>query len=100
MRDGLKNRIKFNPENPSRANLIKHYPSSKMTFNKRKANGNCISNVCIKNTAQPSRKYYAPFRQPVKGYRRETNNAKAGSNGYNNIDNPNCFTTTEIYKDS
>ena len=107
MRDGLKKRIRFNPENPSRLNYIKNDYIARNTFNKRVAeplycapNGNC-SNVqdasgfwiSTFQTGQESRRhYYAPFRQPVKGYRKTTDCSGTANN--------NCMFTTEIYKDT
>ena len=105
MRDGLKKRIQFNPSNPSRLNYIKNYYIAKNTFNSRIGNPNCFSNGCAnvqdasgfwvgskQQNQQTSRNYYAPFRQPVKGYRKTIDCSGTADN--------NCMFTTEIYKDT
>lgn len=106
MRDGLKNRIRgTQPTNT--LSMIKKEFTSKNSLNKKIStkycapNGNCsnmrdsdgfwISND--QTTQLESRAYYAPFRQPLKGYRKTLNCSANNSNNQ-------CFTTTEIYKDT
>lgn len=112
MRKGLKDRIKFNPSNPSRMNVIKTDYLSRNSFNKRIGNSHCVSNGCSnvqdasgfwigphQQNLQTSRQYYAPFRQPVKGYRKTlycmTPDGIIDFSG--NVRG--CYTTTEVYKD-
>ena len=111
MRQGLKNRIKFDPNNPTRMSMIKTDYLQRNSFNSRIPNGNCAPTSGCSNVQDASgfwigtnqtnletqRKYYAPFRQPVKGYRKTLY-------GWNNglpfqATNRGCLTTTEIYKD-
>ena len=112
MRKGLKDRIKFNPSNPSRMNVIKTDYLSRNSFNKRIGNIHCVSNGCS-NVQDASgfwigpnqqdlltkRQYYAPFRQPVKGWRKTlycmTDEGVTDFSG--NVRG--CYTTTEVYKD-
>jgi len=112
MRQGLKNRIKFNPSNPPRMNVIKTDYLSRNSFNKRISNPNCVSNGCSnvqdasgfwigqhQQNLQTSRQYYAPFRQPVKGYRK-TLYCMTQDGIYDFSGNVRgCYNTTEIYKD-
>ncbi len=105
MRDGLKKRIQFNPSNPSRLNYSRNDYIARNSFNSRIGNPNCFSNGCSnvqdasgywvgnkQQNQQTSRNYYAPFRQPVKGYRKILDCSGTASN--------NCMFTTEIYKDT
>ena len=114
MRQGLKNRIKFDPSNPSRMNRIKTDYIARNSFNRRIPNPHCAPNGGCGNVQdasgfwigsnqtyqQTKRQYYAPFRQPVKGYRKTlycstldgTTDFKKHRRG--------CLTTTEIYKDN
>ena len=105
MRDGLKKRIQFNPSNPSRLNSSRNDYIARNSFNSRIGNPNCFSNGCAnvqdasgywvgstQQNQQTSRNYYAPFRQPVKGYRKTIDCSGTAIN--------NCMTTTEIYKDT
>ena len=110
MRQGLKNRIKFDPSNPPRMNKIKTDYLSKNSFNTRVKDTYCVSNGACSNNKdangrwtgvsqkqqQTQRKYYAPFRQPLKGYRK-TLNSQGVIPGEGNS---NCWSTTEIYKDT
>tara|TARA_B110000858_G_scaffold16174_1_gene16330 strand:- start:221 stop:1327 length:1107 start_codon:yes stop_codon:yes gene_type:complete len=110
MRQGLKNRIKFDPSNPPRMNKIKTDYLSKNSFNARVKDTYCVSNGACSNNKdangrwtgvsqkqqQTQRKYYAPFRQPLKGYRK-TLNSQGVIPGEGNS---NCWSTTEIYKDT
>ena len=112
MRKGLKDRIKFNPSNPSRMNVIKTDYLQRSSFNKRIGNSNCVSNGCSnvqdasgfwigtnQQNLQTSRQYYAPFRQPVKGWRKTlyciTLDGVTDFSG--NVRG--CYSTTEVYKD-
>ena len=110
MRQGLKNRIKFDPSNPPRMNNIKTDYLSKNSFNTRVKDTYCAPNGSCSNNRdasgnyigvnqkqqQTQRKYYAPFRQPLKGYRK-TSNCQDVIPGEGNS---NCWSTTEIYKDT
>ena len=110
MRQGLKNRIKFDPSNPPRMNKIKTDYLSKNSFNTRVKDtycaptGSCSNNKdangnwtgLSQKQQQTQRKYYAPFRQPLKGYRK-TLNSQGVIPGEGNS---NCWSTTEIYKDT
>ena len=113
MRQGLKNRIQFNPSDPPRMSRIKTDYLTRQSFNKRVGNANCAPNGECSNSRdasgiyvgpnqqsqQTQRQYYAPFRQPVKGWRKTL---------YGNLDSTttwstktrNCLSTTEIYKDT
>jgi len=106
MRDGLKKRIAS--DKPNTANVFAYARISKNSYNKRVSSNNCSSNSCSnvkdadgqwvggeQKTKQTSRNYYAPFRQPLKGYRQSTNNPQ-----HLQKDSPNCFSTTEIFKDN
>jgi hypothetical protein len=111
MRQGLKNRIKFDPSNPPRMNNIKIDYLSRNSFNARVKDTYCVSNSACSNNkdasgnwvgmaqikTHTSRHYYAPFRQPVKGYRKTLNCSSNGIMFESNIRG--CTTTTEIYKD-
>jgi len=93
MRQGLKNRIKFDPLNPPTMNKIKTDYLSKNSFNTRVKDTYCAPNGSCSNTKdangnwigvnqkqqQTQRKYYAPFRQPLKGYRKTLNGPEDGS---------------------
>ena len=116
MRQGLKNRIKFDPSNPSRSSIIKTDYLSRNSFNKRIPNPHCAPNGGCGNVQdasgfwigtnqtyqQTKRQYYAPFRQPVKGYRKTlysvTPDGTLGPHFKKN--RRGCLTTTEIYKDT
>jgi hypothetical protein len=62
--------------------------------NNKDANGNWTG--LSQKQQQTQRKYYAPFRQPLKGYRK-TLNSQGVIPGEGNS---NCWSTTEIYKDT
>ena len=108
MRQGLKDRIQFNPSNPSRMNMISTDYLHRNSFNSRIGNANCVpngncSNVqdasgfwvrTDQNAQQTLRDYYAPFRQPLKGFRKTLDCLP----GQTNISG--CVSTTEIYKDN
>tara|TARA_Y100001936_G_scaffold78929_1_gene77376 strand:- start:3762 stop:4862 length:1101 start_codon:yes stop_codon:yes gene_type:complete len=108
MRQGLKDRIQFNPSNPSRMNMISTDYLYRNSFNSRIGNANCApdgncSNVqdasgfwigTSQNAQQTQRAYYAPFRQPIKGFRKVLD-CSSGS-----PDISSCMLTTEIYKDN
>jgi len=110
MRQGLKNRIKFDPTNPPRMNKIKTDYLSKNSFNTRVTDTYCVTNGSCSNNKdangnwvgvnqkqqQTQRKYYAPFRQPLKGYRKTLNSTENESQK----NKRGCLTTTEIYKDT
>uniref|UniRef100_A0A6C0J9M1 Uncharacterized protein n=1 Tax=viral metagenome TaxID=1070528 RepID=A0A6C0J9M1_9ZZZZ len=110
MRQGLKNRVEFNPKNPPRM-MIKTDYITQNSLNKRindtycAPNGSCSNNKdangnwigTSQNKSQTTRQYYAPFRQPVKGYRKTSNCPEDGVNWEPN--RRGCSTTTEIYKD-
>ena len=114
MRQGLKDRIQFKPSDPPRMSVFKTDYLTRQSFNDRVANAGCAPNGECSNardisgfyvgTAQKNqqtqRQYYAPFRQPVKGYRKTL--YCMDSNGYNDFpkNRRNCLTTTEIYKDT
>ena len=112
MRQGLKNRIKFDPSNPPRMNNIKTDYLSKNSFNTRVKDTYCAPNGSCSNNRdaignyigvsqkqqQTQRKYYAPFRQPLKGYRKTLNCPEDGAMFKKN--RRGCLTTTEIYKDT
>ena len=101
MRDGLKNRVNGNQyylESNTLSQILLKEGISKLTFNSRiKPDPNfCTTGACEDRTGIPfnlerRNHYYAPFRQPLKGYRKTVDCSN------NNI---NCFQTTEIYKDS
>ena len=120
MRQGLKNRIQFNPSNPPRMNFRSTDFLLRNSYNRKIGNATSSSiitgnypPVCVPNgscsnvqdasgfwvlrdqTAQQTqRKYYAPFRQPLKGFRKTLD----CNSGYPDISS--CMTTTEIYKDN
>ena len=112
MRQGLKNRIKFDPSNPPIMNNIKTDYLSKNSFNTRVKDTYCAPNGSCSNNRdasgnyigvsqkqqQTQRKYYAPFRQPLKGYRKTLNCPEDGAMFKKN--RRGCLTTTEIYKDT
>lgn len=107
MRDGLKKRIQGN--SPKTLNMVTLNYLSRNSHNNRIANNNCHPNNCGKperdasgnyiGTSQlnklNSRNYYAPFRQPVKGWRKSINCVDLTS-----VSNRNCITYTEVYKDT
>ena len=120
MRQGLKDRIQFNPSNPPRMNRIKTDYILKNSYNRKIGNATSSSiitnnypSVCVPNGScsnvqdasgfwieidqtkqQTQRQYYAPFRQPLKGYRKTLDCLP----GETNISG--CVSTTEIYKDN
>ena len=111
MRDGLKKRIAN--DKPNTANVFAYKRISKNSYNKRVANVNCVSNGCSnvqdasgywignkQSTQQTSRNYYAPFRQPVKGYRQTINCTSDSGLEYTVANSPSCFLTTEVFKDN
>jgi len=98
MRDGLKNRINGNQNYVSTntlSQILEEEGIKKNHFNLRvKPEINyCPSNGCFNSEFDLERRnhYNAPFRQPVKGYRKTINCDPK---------NKNCLFTTEIYKDS
>ena len=119
MRQGLKNRIQFNPSDPPRMSVFKTDYLSRNSFNSRLGNGTyCPPNGGCSNiqdisgyyvgtsqqNQQTTRQYYAPFRQPLKGYRKTLycmtpdGITDFSANGLYNRSN--CLSTTEIYKDT
>ncbi len=98
MRDGLKYRINGN-QNYFSTNTLSHILEEegikRNHFNQRVKPGInfCSSNVCTDLPIDLERRnhYNAPFRQPVKGYRKTLDCDK---------NNANCLFTTEVYKDS
>jgi len=120
MRQGLKDRIQFNPSNPSRMNFRSTDFLLRNSYNRKIGNAvgsSIITNnypaVCVPNGScsnvqdasgfwvlrdqvaqQTQRQYYAPFRQPLKGFRK-TLDCNSGS-----PDISSCMLTTEIYKDN
>ena len=111
MRQGLKDRIQFNPSDPPRMSVFKTDYSTRQSFNKRVGNANCAPNgecsnyrndtgVYIGTHQQPQqtqRQYYAPFRQPVKGWRKTLHGNLDSTTTWSNKTR-NCLSTTEIYK--
>jgi len=101
MRAGLKNRVNGNQyylEPNTLSQILLKEGISKLTFNSRiKPDPNfCTTGSCEDRSSNPfnlerRNHYYAPFRQPLKGYRKTVDCSS------NNI---NCLFTTEIYKDS
>ena len=100
MRDGLKNRVNGNQyylENNTLSQILSKEGISKLTFNVRMTpdinycppRGNC-EDRSVPFDLERRNHYYAPFRQPLKGYRKSIDCDN---------DNPNCLFTTEIYKD-
>ena len=102
MRDGLKNRVNGNQyylQTNTLSQILSEEGISKLTFNLRvtpDANycpprGTCedISGN-LPFDLERRNHYYAPFRQPLKGYRKSVDCSN---------NNPNCLFTTEIYKD-
>ena len=120
MRQGLKDRIQFNPSNPSRMNFRSTDFLLRNSYNRKIGNATSSSiitsnypSVCVPNgscsnvqdasgfwvlrdqTAQQTqRQYYAPFRQPLKGFRKTLD----CNSGWPDISS--CMLTTEIYKDN
>lgn len=105
MRDGLKRRIKgINPTNT--LSVIKKEYLGKNVANKAINYNHCGTNTNCSNTRdnngfyvgtdqagqREARRYYAPFRQPLKGWRI---NLDCTANNSNNR----CWKITEIYKD-
>ena len=90
MREGLKRRIQGNT--PATLSLIKKEYIYKNTINKRVSQQSCHSAGACNDSDQNNRKYYAPFRQPLKGYRKT-------KNGDGNTKDR-CLIKTEIYKDN
>jgi len=102
MRDGLKNRVNGNhyyQETNTLSHILSEEGISKLTFNVRVTPDPnfCAPNSCEDRSngnpfnLEKRSHYYAPFRQPVKGYRKTVDCSGT---------NPNCVFTTEIYKDS
>lgn len=114
MRQGLKNRIKFDPSNPSRSSIIKTDYLSRSSFNKRIPNPNCAPTGGCGNVQdasgfwiganqtyqQTKRQYYAPFRQPVKGWRKTLYCSTLDGVTDFSANRRGCLMTTEIYKDT
>ena len=100
MRDGLKHRVNGNQyylENNTLSQILSEEGISKLTFNIRVTpdkycppRGNC-EDQSIPFDLERRNHYFAPFRQPLKGYRKSVDCSN---------NNPNCLFTTEIYKDS
>ena len=90
MREGLKRRIQGNT--PATLSFIKKEYMYKNNINKRVSQKSCHSAGKCDESNQNNRKYYAPFRQPLKGYRKT-------KNGDGNTKDR-CLIKTEIYKDS
>mgnify|MGYP001422181204 CR=1 FL=1 len=102
MRAGLKNRVNGNQyylQSNTLSQILSKEGVRKLTFNTRVtpdpnfcAPGGCedISGALPFNLERRNH-YYAPFRQPVKGYRKTLDCSN---------NNPNCLFTTEIYKDN
>ena len=103
MRDGLKNRINGNQyylKTNTLSQILLEEGISKLTFNTRvtpdpnfcASSGTCEDmNGQIPFNLERRNHYYAPFRQPVKGYRKTVDCDPK---------NKNCLFTTEIYKDT
>ena len=106
MRDGLKKRIKgTNPTNT--LSFVKKDYIGKNVFNKRIASNKCSTNGNCSNLRdadgfwvgkdqegqRQTRQYYAPFRQPLRGWRKNLDCTASNSNNR-------CWKVTEIYKDS
>lgn len=106
MRDGLKNRVIGNQNyltTNSLSFILQEEGILKNSFNSRVtpdptfcASSNCNSNESVSLGQLPvdlerRNHYFAPFRQPVKGYRKTLDCSGT---------NPNCLFTTEVYKDS
>tara|TARA_B100000963_G_scaffold163460_1_gene142041 strand:- start:938 stop:1981 length:1044 start_codon:yes stop_codon:yes gene_type:complete len=102
MRAGLKNRVNGNQyylKTNTLSQILSEKGISKLTINSRVnpdpnfcAPGSCEDfNNGIPFDLERRNHYYAPFRQPVKGYRKTIDC---------DDDNPNCLFTTEIYKDT
>ena len=101
MRDGLKNRVNGNQyylEPNTLSQILLKEGISKLTFNSRiKPDPDfCTTGTCEDRESNPfnlerRNHYYAPFRQPLKGYRKTVDCSN------NNLK---CLFTTEIYKDS
>ena len=114
MRQGLKNRIKFDPSNPSTMNRIKTDYISRNSFNARIGNAFCAPTGGCSNVQdasgfwigtnqtyqQTKRQYYAPFRQPVKGYRKTLYCSTLDGVTDFSANRRGCLSTTEIYKDN
>ena len=114
MRQGLKNRIQFNPSDPPRMSRIKTDYLTRQSFNKRVGNPHCAPNGGCSNTRDASgvyiglhqqqqqnhRKYYAPFRQPVKGWRKTLYGRTLSGVIDFSGNRRGCLSTTEIYKDT
>lgn len=105
MREGLKRRIKGN-STPTLSLIKKEYigkniPNTPINIDYCPPNSNCSNNrdsdgfwVGTNQTPQQQiRRYYAPFRQPLKGWRKSLNCSAHESNSR-------CWKTTEIYKDA
>ena len=104
MRAGLKNRVNGNQyylQTNTLSQILSKEGISKLTFNTRVApepnfcppRGSCEDRnpPNIPFNLERRNHYYAPFRQPIKGYRKTIDCSN------NNI---NCVFTTEIYKDT
>ena len=112
MRQGLKDRIKFNPSQPSRMSMIKTDYLTRNSYNNKIPNNGCAPTGSCSNskdangfwvgtnqeTQLTNRKYYAPFRQPLKGWRKTLHCSTVYPSDFSNT-RRNCLTTTEIYKD-
>lgn len=102
MRAGLKNRVNGNQyylKTNTLSQILSEKGISKLRINSRVTPD---PNFCPPGSCEDSKNgipfdlerrnhYYAPFRQPVKGYRKTIDC---------DHDNPNCLFTTEIYKDT
>ena len=106
MREGLKRRIQgTNPTNTlsiiKKEYIGKNMPNNPILSNSCGTSNNCSNNQDVngfwvgtdQNGQREQRSYYAPFRQPLKGWRK---NLDCTANNSNNR----CWKVTEIYKDT
>lgn len=90
MREGLKRRIQG--DKPHTLTVINKTSITKNVFNTRINNSQCATgDYCTSSRSNRSMHYSAPFRQPVKGWRK---NLECNENA-----NKLCWEHTEIYKD-
>ena len=93
MRDGLKRRIQG--DKPHTLTVINKTNITKNVFNNRVTNSQCATaDSCTSSRSNKSMFYSPPFRQPVRGWRK---NLECNGNG--GVDSR-CWQHTEIYKDS
>ena len=114
MRQGLKDRIQFKPSDPPRMSVFKTDYLTRQSFNDRVANAGCAPNGECSNARdisgfyvgkhqqeqQKVRQYYAPFRQPIKGYRKTLYCRTPDGVIDFSANRRDCLSTTEIYKDT